>query len=111
MLRPLLLLSALAWAAPAQSAPVWTPSTVRAAIDAGSSDVRACANQGEPVSGEVTLRWMVGGDGRPVTTDVVRDTLADAPLVACVREAAAAWRFPEPPAGSAVVLFSFVIRS
>ena len=62
--------------------------------------------------GPVTLRWVVGGDGRPTGVHVLVSSLGSFEVERCLTEVAGAVRFPRPQGnGKASVEYSLEFRS
>jgi hypothetical protein len=62
--------------------------------------------------GPVTLRWQVGGDGRPTSVHVLTSSLGSFEVERCLTEIAAGVRFPRPQGhGKASVEYSLEFRS
>ncbi len=84
------------------------------AIRAHWSEVEQCyggvALKDPTVEGRIVLQWTLGADGWPTGTAVVKDTLSDKRVAACIKTRARKWRFPAPSGGVSVVTYPFDLR-
>ncbi len=77
-------------------------------------EVEACyarvALKDPSIGGRIVLRWTLDRDGKPNTTQVIKDTLKDKSVSACIRARAQNWRFPPPEGGIGVITYPFNLR-
>ena len=75
------------------------------------SSVQRCfeaARQQHPeLSGQVTMRFVVGADGRITSTSTVANTTGNAALGSCLTTQSRTWRLPAPPAAGTRVEMPF----
>lgn len=92
------------------------PAVVRRVVMAHLAEVRACYAEGVAVdpsaSGRVLVRFVIGGDGRVVESNVTSSTYPLQSVAVCIAHAVARWVFPEPAGrGFVVVNYPFNLRS
>lgn len=68
-----------------------------------SSEVQSCYNalldKNPNVEGQVTIRLVMGPNGRPTKSEVHNSTFSDPTLGECIADAALEWQFPRPAEG------------
>jgi len=67
--------------------------------------------QRHDLEGKITLKFVVGPDGRVLKTEVLESTVADPEVGACIANKARRWQFPTPRGGGVVaVRYPFLFR-
>ena len=81
-------------------------------VERRSRGITACyesALRRDPeLGGKVTMRWLIGRDGRVVKVHLGRDDLGAADVVRCMKRVVQRWRFEKPEGGVCMVSFPFV---
>ncbi len=62
------------------------------------------------LAGKVTLRWLIGLDGRVVSVLLHEDLLGSREVVGCMKRAVRRWRFKKPEKGQCMVKYPFVFN-
>lgn len=62
------------------------------------------------IAGQLTMTWTLGGDGKPTMAAVARNTMGDASVGTCVKNASLKWQFPKPAGGTSVVKYTWTLR-
>lgn len=62
------------------------------------------------VAGRVTLQWTIGKSGMPQAVAVIKNTLKDKSVGACLKARAKSWQFPPPVGGVQVISYPFDLR-
>lgn len=92
------------------------PAMIRQVVMAHLAEVRACYAEGlatDPnATGRVLVRFVIGGDGRVVESNVTSSTYPLQSVASCIARAVARWEFPEPAGGGVVIVnYPFNLRS
>ena len=79
------------------------------------SQVRACYEEGlkrnQALLGQVTMAFVVGGQGQVNSANVQRSSLNDRPVEDCIQMKMLSWKFPQPRGGKPVpVSYPFMLR-
>jgi TonB family protein len=61
------------------------------------------------LAGQVSLRFVIGADGRVTAVTVAKDGLGDAEVASCLVARAKMWVFPQP-AGGGIVTVTYPFR-
>ncbi|MCA9547539.1 MAG: AgmX/PglI C-terminal domain-containing protein [Myxococcales bacterium] len=100
-------------APPPKPKPTARPAAVSAmaTIQAHQGDVANCysavALKDPTVRGQIVVQWTLARDGRPSATAILKDTLKDKSVGACIKQKARGWRFPPPKGGVGVISYPF----
>jgi hypothetical protein len=70
----------------------------------------AVALKDPSVAGRVTLQWTIGKSGMPQAVAVIKNTLKDKSVGACLKQRAKNWQFPPPVGGVQVISYPFDLR-
>jgi MYXO-CTERM domain-containing protein len=81
---------------------------IRRIVRAHINEVRYCYNTGlvknPSLAGNVTVNFVIDGQGKVASSTVASTTLADTNVGACVANAVKRWMFPKPPGGALVTV-------
>ncbi len=88
---------------------------IAAVIQRHLSEVRFCYEKGlqknPRLSGRVSMKFMIGPNGRVTTAQIGNSSLNYQPSETCIRDRLKTWKFPEPQGGVTVkVNYPFVLR-
>lgn len=72
----------------------------QAEVDACFATARAANAE---LAGSVKIKFIIDGDGTVKLAAVARNTTGDEPLGACLKDAVASWRFPQPEGGGIMI--------
>ena len=85
---------------------------IRRIIRAHITEVRHCYNQGlakDPnLAGRVSVRFIIGSDGKVSASEVADSTIKDESVAKCVAKAVEGWKFPKSPGGNVTITYPFV---
>lgn len=91
------------------------PAVIRRVVRRHSNEVRSCYAQGlaqDPrLSGRVTVRFVIGSEGRVIGVTVVEDTLPSPSVGECIARAVRRWEFPPPEGGVVTVTYPFTLNA
>lgn len=86
---------------------------IRRVVRANIGQVRHCYERALEVNpsaeGTLTVRWVIGGDGRVLASGVVNDPIGDASLSECVASAVRRWSFTVPADTVVTVSYPFAL--
>ena len=90
------------------------PNEIAAVIKRHESQVRACYERGlqksPRLAGRLSLRFLIGPQGRVTTARVSQSSLRNAGVESCIQSRLMSWKFPKPEGGVSVkVAFPFVL--
>jgi hypothetical protein len=89
------------------------PAEIRRVVTRNLGQVRHCYErvlEDHPgAGGRLTLRWVIGVDGRVVGAGVVSDETGAPALGDCVASAVRRWLFPAPAGGVVTVNYPFTL--
>lgn len=90
------------------------PNEIAAVIKRHESQVRACYERGlqksPRLAGRLSLRFLIGPQGRVTTAKVSQSSLGNAGVESCIQNRLMSWKFPKPEGGVTVkVAFPFVL--
>ena len=89
-------------------------NTVQRTIQRHMGDVEHCygrvALKDPSIAGRIVVQWTLGRDGVPTGTAILKNTLKDPSVAACIKQKARRWQFPPPDGGLAVVSYPFDLR-
>lgn len=88
---------------------------VRRVVHAHHSQLRYCYEselvRNPNMTGKVTVKWVIGAQGKVTQANIVGTTLGNARVESCVLSRVKSWNFPPPKGGGiAVVTYPFVFR-
>ncbi len=89
---------------------------IRRVVHRHLPEVRFCYEQGlqsnPSLGGRVTVRWIIGGDGRVQSSGLASSSLSNSNVESCIVNAVQRWTFPSPDGGGSVgVNYPFVLQS
>jgi outer membrane biosynthesis protein TonB/pSer/pThr/pTyr-binding forkhead associated (FHA) protein len=88
--------------------------TVKSHIRKQLGGIRWCYQKGYQknpnLEGKVTVRFIIATAGKVIKAEIMKSTLGDAEVEACIEQKILSWRFPEPKGGIVKVVYPFVLR-
>jgi TonB family protein len=88
--------------------------TVKSHIRKQLGGIRWCYQKGYQknpnLEGKVTVRFIIATAGKVIKAEIVKSTLGDTEVEACIEQKILSWRFPEPKGGIVKVVYPFVLR-
>jgi TonB family protein len=92
------------------------PEAIRRVVHRHLPEVRFCYEQGlqrnPSIEGRVTVRWIIGPDGRVQSSGLASSSVSSAQVESCIVSAVQRWTFPSPEGGGPVgVNYPFMLQS
>ncbi len=85
------------------------PEQIQERVRANYAPIRTCyelALKRDPtLRGDATIRFVIGGDGRVVTANVVKNSVPDCSVAECARETIRATTFPKPGSATVTIVY------
>jgi hypothetical protein len=89
------------------------PEVIQQRIREQYDRIRACYDRGRrrdpTLKGRVTVRFVIGRDGRVMFANVLDNTLPDCSVAACVRDEIRATTFPKPEGGVVTIVYPLML--